>query len=486
MFLYTVTSPTGSKLRGCSLDELKREVLGPDTDINDFENALAAFEKFGAHFHCQEGRYYFDEEEQADAKVEFRSLTVPDHKARELLRQIWLTDVFRDDGSTTVFSDVETVRRQLGEIGKDHLRFVLAPKRLKAAERHELFSGLEFRNQVVLLEPKEATFDLDRHPDLMKWARRQVAAQELAALSDDGERRANYERIQRQDKGHCVSAIRKAGLVLIRWEKFGATESEDTCEEEIVSGQELSRAGVVQFLTTDLFPEQAFVDHLSDRRESLYGQPVKVVERDYQQVLGYPIPVGEMVLRALRKMCTESRIGLRHSRDNACGRMPNLSMSELREATIDAPFVEGGGVLPPPRKGEPPETPQPPVVDEVEPPVLPRTTVQEVRCLPKASAGEIRIEIASRLASLKDFRVQEVIFKLFFECEAGDLSSLPSAFRGSLSGSGSVTAEIQIKKQGRFSKAEVEQMAEALPAYAGARYSTDLRVVIAQEETHYA
>jgi hypothetical protein len=86
---------------------------------------------------------------------------------------------------------------------------------------------------------------------------------------------------------------------------------------------------------------------------------------------------------------------------------------------------------------------------------------------------------------LKDFWVQEVTFKIFFESDAGDLSSLPTAFRGSLSGSGAVTADIQIKKQGRFSKAEVEQMAEALPAYAGARYSANLKVVITQEEAQH-
>jgi len=370
VFLYTVTSPTGSKLRGCLPDELKREVLAPDTDINDFENTLAAFEKFGAHFHYQEGRYFFDEEEQPDAKVEFRSLTVPDSKARELLHQIWQTDVFRDDGSATLYSGTETTRGQLAEMAKDRLRFVLAPKRLTPAERHELFDGLEFRNQVVLLEPKEATFDLDRNPDLLKWAKRQIAAQELA-ISADAERRPIYERIQRLDRGHCVAAIRKAGLILVRWEAFGRSESEDSCEEEIVSGKELSKGDVVQFLTTKLFPEQAFVDHLSDRRDSLYGQTVKAIERDYQQVLGYPIPVGEMVLRALKGMCLDSRIGLRHNRDNACGRTPNLSVGELREATVDAPFVERAGVHPSPPRAEPPEPPRTPGVPAPETPAYP-------------------------------------------------------------------------------------------------------------------
>jgi hypothetical protein len=193
-----------------------------------------------------------------------------------------------------------------------------------------------------------------------------------------------------------------------------------------------------------------------------------------------------MVLRALKKMCSDSQIGLRHNRDNACGRAPNLTANELREATVDAPFVEAGGVpVTPTKKREPTEVPQPPTIPGEEPPALPRTIVQDVSCLPKQSAGEIRIEIASRLASLKDFWVQEVIFKIFFESEAGDLSSLPTAFRGSLSGSGAVTADIQVKKQGRFSKAEVEQMAEALPAYGGARYSANLKVVVTQEEAQH-
>ncbi len=485
-FLYTVASPTGSKLRGCTPDELKRSVLGPDTDVNDFENTLAAFEKYGAHFHCQEGRYYFDVEEQPDAKVEFRSLTVPDLKAREALRQIWLTDVFHDDGSTVFFSDIESARGQLGEAGKDRLRFLLVPRRLTAEERHGLFNGLELRNQVVLLEPKDTTFDLDRNQDLLKWAKRQVAAQELAALSEDSERRAIYERIQRQDKANCVASIRKAGLVLIRWEKFGANESEDACEEEVVSGREMSRGDVLNFLSTGLFPEQAFVDHLSDRREAIYGKTVKVIERDYQQVLGYPIPVGEMVVRALKKMCSESRIGLRHSRENACGRTPNLTMSELREATVDAPFAEGGAPPTQAPRPLPPEVQLPPPVPGEEPPPPTRTSLQDVSCLPKPSTGELRTEVASRLGAFSEVRVSEVTLKIFFQSEAGDLSTLPSAFRGSLSGSGSVTAEIQIRKQGSFTKGEIEQMVESLPSLVGATYSAHLRIIVSQKEAHHA
>jgi len=72
------------------------------------------------------------------------------------------------------------------------------------------------------------------------------------------------------------------------------------------------------------------------------------------------------------------------------------------------------------------------------------------------------------------FLIRQIVFKIFYQQTAGDLSTLPASLRGGLSGSGSVTAEIQIVKQGDFSKAEVEQMVEALPAFAGAKYDAQL------------
>jgi len=77
-FLYTVSSTVGSRQAGCTVEELQRSALSVGTDINDLTQALHALEKYGAHFHYREGRYYFDPEEQPDAKVEFKSLFVSD------------------------------------------------------------------------------------------------------------------------------------------------------------------------------------------------------------------------------------------------------------------------------------------------------------------------------------------------------------------------------------------------------------------------
>jgi hypothetical protein len=48
VFLYTAASPAGSRLYGATVEELQRSVLSLGTDINDFENALGAFQKYGA------------------------------------------------------------------------------------------------------------------------------------------------------------------------------------------------------------------------------------------------------------------------------------------------------------------------------------------------------------------------------------------------------------------------------------------------------
>jgi hypothetical protein len=64
------------------------------------------------------------------------------------------------------------------------------------------------------------------------------------------------------------------------------------------------------------------------------------------------------------------------------------------------------------------------------------------------------------------------------------LSTLPQAIRGSISGPGSITAEITITTEQPSSKGEVEQFVERLPNVPGASYSArlDVQVPSPQEE----
>jgi hypothetical protein len=101
----------------------------------------------------------------------------------------------------------------------------------------------------------------------------------------------------------------------------------------------------------------------------------------------------------------------------------------------------------------------------------------EVAILPQASTALLRQEIAAKLANLGDaLRVKRARFTVFVDQTVGDLSGLPAPLRGSLSGPGAVAADITITKEGEFTKADIETMAERLPALTKAEYGARLDV----------
>lgn len=490
VLLYTVTSPRGSRTSGCTRDELMRSVLRPDTDVNVFEQTLGAFTRFAANFHSTEGRYYFDTEDQPEAKVEFRALKVEDPDARDFLRQLFLQEIFRE--TNAVFFD-ETVATQeaLNALAKDRVRFVLAPRRLKPEERHALFHGLEFRNQVLLLEPRDREFDLDRNADLLHWAKRQMAADALLPSTEQSDLRETYERIKRADRKYCVDAIRRAGLVYISWQQYGATAAEDSVEEEEITSRDLSAREVMQAIHDRLFPAQVVVEHLSSRLSSLLGKNVRAIERDYKSTLTYPVPLYvKSMPNAVRQLARDGVLSVQHPRGNYCHEDPDLSDTELLDATVGAPFEKVPVPKPPlgpppagarpPAPGAAPVTTTAPATPAGQPPPV-TLLAEEVRCLEKLSPGELRQEIALRLAAQADAAVEEAIFKIFLQEETGDLSSYPAGLRGGITGPGTLTVEIEIRRPGPLTKAQVEQMAENLPSIPQAHYQATLKVAVRKE-----
>lgn len=486
--LYTLTS--SGRILGASREELLKHVLRPGVDINDFERTLLGFQKYAAHFHLREGRYYFDLEENTEAKVEYESLRVDagdpgNSNARKALHALWRDEIFREPNSV-LFTDVEEAKGALGELDTGRLRYVLAPRRLTAEERHALCHGLANRNQVILLEPRDESFNLDIHADLIKWAQREIAAARLAGMTDDAQRRADYERIARSDRRNCVEAIRRAGLVFVRWEQYGMTPGDDRIEEENLPADG-SRARVHESLSQQHFPVQLFQDHIRDRLEELRGRTVREVDQEYRQTLGFPVPTTvTSVSKAIRNLCQDRHLGIRHPSGNFCGENPSLTETELSSATIDEPFEAGvpvgvGGEQRPTQTGPGPAVG--PTSTRTGTSTGGGTTVitpprtELVALPPQPGAGALRQEIAARLQGYDDPVVVKVGFTVHLAEEAGDLGTLPTAFRGSLAGPGALTVEIIVHKDGRFSKAEVEQMAESLPSLPGADYAARLEVV---------
>lgn len=480
VMLYTLTS--SGRNRGVSREELIRHVLNPKIDINDFERTLLAFQKYASHFHVQEGRYFFDLEENADAKVEFRSLTIdPDgSKARSLLHDLWRDEIFKEP-NCVIYQGEEETKNILDELDKNRLRYVISPRKLSQEERHALFYGLSMRNQVILLEPKDPKFNLDTHRDLLKWAQRQLAAQELAGTTRDSGRRADYERIAREDKSHCIDAIKRAGLIFIHWEQYGETAEDDRVEEETIPGN--TREDVLNFLSQQLFPIQLFEEHLSSRLSEILNLRIKDIDRQYRSTLGFPVPTTvRSVSQALRELCRDGRISIRHPRGNFCGENPSLTETELFEAIVGESFEtskvrpkessvsrdeKGGSVI----KDETTTIKPPPVVNK-----------QEISIPPQESSGGLRQTVALRLQEFPEAKITRIRSTIFLEKTTGDLSTLPASIRGSLDGEGTLMVEITITKDGEFTKGEVERIIESLPSLPGADYGVRLEVLIPSGE----
>ena len=498
VLLYTLTGVGADT--GVSRENLIRDILSPSTDINDIEQTLMGFQKYASYFHHQEGRYYFDLEENSEAKVEFKSLQYSDEQAREELYEILKSDIFRETVNTAIFGSIEQTQELLKQFDKSRLRYILTGRRLTREERRQIYYGMDVRNMILLLEPKDDRFQIANDKDLLKWAKRCLAARDLAESTKNGARQNDYNRIAGTDKRYIIERIKKAGLVFVSWEKYGSSVTEDQVELEPLPG-DLSKDKVLEKLNQDYFPMLRFKEHLEGRLDQVKDRLVKEVDAEYRATLGFPIPlIVRAVSNAIRDLCKQGVIGIQHSAGNFCHVNPNLTETELFNAKVTDPFEESAkpercpkcGKFPcqcpkPPQKCPvceqyPCQCPTPPVVCPKcgkDPCECPEKETLTVRIPPQNNIGSLRQETAFRLQDYEEGIITKVTYKIFLQKNnVGDLSTLPSGIRGSLSGEGDITAEITISKTGAFSKSQIEQHIESLPVISEADFSVDMEVEV--------
>ncbi len=207
-------------IKGLTREELIRHAVFPGCDPNRFEATLQAFRTFGTFFHEREGRFFFDLEENENAKVEIEAMRLSAERARDEIMTIWKQDLFRETQQAVIFADPETTKLVLDQLAKSGPRFVLSPRRLSTPERHALYFGSESRNQIILLEPRDDAVNHLANPDVVMAAKRSIAAATLAPSAGSAERRNRYERISSQERGSvkdivesCRARVRAGGDV---------------------------------------------------------------------------------------------------------------------------------------------------------------------------------------------------------------------------------------------------------------------------------
>ncbi len=487
------TLASSGRAKGLAEKEMALEVVKPGVDVNVFRSTLQALHKLGTYFHEQEGAYFFDPEEKPNAKVEYHSLRVKASDALAGAFKCWKTELFRE-GNAVIFQDAEQAQAELAILDSKRPRYVLAPRRLTKEERHALYFGLPNRNLVILLEPKSKDFNALENPDIVKWAQRHIAAAELGNSAGSAERRRQFERIAKDDKDYILRAFKNAGLAFASVQKYAASAAEDQVELEPL-GNITTREEVAAKVRQQFYPVQLFEEHLSAHLLDYFGQRIRDVERIYRETLGYPVPVHETTIRdALWSLCVQKQIGIKHEKDSACGRKPQLTDSELADALVTEPFPDsklrlsseltklsvtqpsGGQVISSP--GEPKTVWG--VEAESEKPTI---DLETPFC---HGPGELRQRVAMLLAEFEEAIAKQVTFRIYFEKRSCDLATLPAGLRGSIAGLGDITADLTIGKNGDFCKADVEQLVEKLPLLPGGDYKAELRVELREPVTDHA
>lgn len=491
VLLYSLTGLGPDK--GSSRNKLLFDIVTPTIDINAFNHAIISFQKYASYFHTEGDRFYFDLEEQPEAKVEYRSLNYDDDDVVDFIIDIVKSEIFRETSNTVVFTSLEQTKLSLNSFDKSRLRYVITGQRLSQEERHDIYYEMDMRNLILVLEPKDDTFNLLSDRDILKWAKRVTAAKALAEGTRNATRKSDFEKIARKDQSYIIERVKKAGLVFVNWIVYSSNKRDDRIELEPLSG-DCTKDKIVESINRDYFPSLRIKEHLESRLDQIKNEFVKGIDAEYKATLGFPVPTHiRAVSSAIRDLCREGTIGIQHSRGNCCRKNPDLSETEFFNAMIISPFPESPPPHPPqphvcPRCGHEIcvcETPPLPVCPRCsqETCVCPKKETISLKIPPKTSTISLREETALRLQQYEDAEIINVGYKVFYQQNnIGDLSTLPGLLRGNLSGQGNVTAEITITKTGQFSKSQVEQQIESLPSIPGADYSVDLTIEVIKKD----
>lgn len=468
---------------GLTRDEIVRHAVKPGDDPNEFAAALDGFKKLGTYFHEADGRYRFDRHENEHARVQLTARKYADDAARERLIAAWRQEVFHDTAETVVFMDVEQTKADLDRLSLQGRRFVLSPRRLSAEERHALYVGAQKRNQIILIEPRDSAANHLGSADLLAYARRVKAANDLANAPGSADSRRKYEDIRAEESRQLQRLLRQAGLIYVRVERWADAAGDAQFEEEPL-GQAASKSEVVEQLRTIVYPPPLFREHLQQRLGQFIGQRIEQVDRAYRNNLGFPVPLHDTTISsAIRELVQDSGrvLGVKHQRlgGGACGEPVNLSQSEFDQAEMAHPWPAAlptsglpasGPATPTGPMPQPQSQPQP----SPEPSATPRT---QDRSTPHcANLGELRQKVAARLVDLDDPKIVQARFSIFTGLRDQDLAGLPSAYRGGLSGTGDLDLQLEITIRGPLTKAQLEQQCEKLPSPTNATFAARITV----------
>jgi len=480
--LYTLS---GEEItRGVDEQSLLLNCLYTNLDINEIKKGEATLQKYAPHIQMNEGRMFFSLDENARAKVEYRSLQITDNDAFDKLEEIILNDVYKDRNAVMYFRATDEFEDNYSRLSKDRIRAIISPKVLSNKEIYDLMHGKEKRNRILLLEPNDSKAHLLHDENLIQWAKRELAAVKLSTLAPNNTKRNEYERISRDEHANCINRIKQIGFTLLTWDSIGNKPSDMVFDREKL--RDPDKTDVLSFISRNIYDNRYIQEKIEGRLDEIFGLTVGQLEEELHNTLGFPVITKDTQLpKILREMAYEKIIGLQHaSKGSICGdHNDGISDQDLMNAAIKKPWE--------PQILSPADSPEeetgigstgdyPDITPDDGPTGFPSfpEMVDRITTPPASSKNELKQVVAGKLLERENDTVKKVLMRIYFEKDTGELSDLDAALRGGLAGAGKITSEITIEKVGSFTKADVEELIDKLPSYTdSASYTCELAIV---------
>ncbi|MHA1380636.1 MAG: hypothetical protein ACTSRG_19895 [Candidatus Helarchaeota archaeon] len=367
---------------GATSEEIMQGILRPGMNINEISSSLSELPGNANNLWHINERYLI--------RLDENIVTIINTKAKKNIREGNVTRALNYISETIkkVSRVKNTFTHPLDEIVDDKkIAYVISLKTMTEQEIEKLYRGKQYRNTIVLIQPK-GNIDIQKETDLLINAERILIAEEMLKIVEK-EKQENIRELIKRNKDNIDSALTsKYG----NWVKNIFDSSVKGKIRHRLVGCELDIDSIKNKLKDydqDAF-KQEIIEELKERKEK--GLEYGALKENLYSLLGKPILSDEKILEtAIKSLIKDEKMIIEKGRTI----FPNESR-KYPERLEHSMVLKSKRYAPPPPDVLPPESPiippqppspnhpintppisEPPITPTVKPPITPQSQTKK-------------------------------------------------------------------------------------------------------------
>jgi len=445
------------KERGATRENMILGVLQPADNINDLYTSLSELKMSAWHLWEVNGRYLLKPEENILVVIQSEARRIiGEGKMEQALEKIKET-IKRDKGFYV---------HPIEEVPEDkRIKIVVSLKDLTQGEIEEFYRGREYRNTIILVEPKRR-MDLRSEVDLLNIAQRIVISEERKEEVKEEVRKLVFE-LLKKDK---IELMNRLDEIYGNWIKFIQTEKGIEGRRITCELREIRARGRESY---DVETIKSEITESLDGKEK--GVEVKDLMEDFYVILGKPLIFERSTVdRAIMERLKEGKVvvekgGKVYDEKNLPPRIEDSMILRLKEYYKPPPEIieeekieERIRVTPLWEEKIPPtpekelefgvKPPQPPLTVEVKPTVDLETGTYRT---PYRLAGELERKL------LEDDVIKSV--DMTIEAKLSSVEELAKFVEQLKAGKAKFGLKLDVSLEGVYSKSDLLRLMDQLP-----------------------